>query len=59
MDVNRVKQILSSPANIDVKYHGVSVWIDGVNEEGTTASVHMRGNHNDKRDVAISELTED
>ena len=28
LEVNRAKQIISSPADIDVSYHGVSVWID-------------------------------
>ncbi|MEK3886162.1 H-type small acid-soluble spore protein [Bacillus sp. FSL K6-3431] len=42
MDLNRVNQILSSSAEIDVLYKGVSVWIDKVNEGGVTATVHLR-----------------
>ena len=43
MDVMRVKQILSSSAEIDVEYHGASVWIDQLHEDGRTATVHLRG----------------
>ena len=42
MNVNRVKQILSSSADIEVKYNGASVWIDQLNEDGRTATVHLR-----------------
>ena len=41
MNVNRVKQILSSSADIEVKYNGASVWIDQLNEDGHTATVHL------------------
>ncbi|NEU31297.1 H-type small acid-soluble spore protein [bacterium LRH843] len=58
MDVNRVKQILSSSAEIDVNYNGVSVWIDHVNDDGKTATVHLRGSHDEKSDVDISDLEE-
>ena len=34
MNSNRVKQILSSSADIEVKYNGSSVWIDQLNEDG-------------------------
>ncbi|PLR87225.1 H-type small acid-soluble spore protein [Bacillus sp. V33-4] len=58
MDLNRVKQILSSPADIEVKYHNISVWIDEVNEDGRTATVHMRGPLKETNVVEIGELTE-
>ncbi|WP_419880970.1 H-type small acid-soluble spore protein [Peribacillus sp. B-H-3] len=58
MDQKRIKQILSSSAEINVHYHGVSVWIDGINEDGNTATVHLRGPGGEKSDVAISELEE-
>ncbi|GIN91046.1 hypothetical protein J6TS1_50990 [Siminovitchia terrae] len=61
MDLNRVKQILSSSADIDVKYNGVSVWIDHINEDGKTATVHLRGpNKFEERSYAeISQLEEE
>lgn len=61
MDVRRVKQILSSPADIDVKYHGTSVWIDHLNEDGRTVTCHVRrnGQLEERTVVEIAELVED
>ncbi|ABO68219.1 H-type small acid-soluble spore protein [Geobacillus stearothermophilus] len=59
MDMNRVKQIVSSPADIPVYYNGVSVWIDGYDEENQMATVHLRdGRLNERRDVPVAELEE-
>lgn len=58
MKINRIKQILSSSADIEVKYHGVSVWIDNLNEDGRTATVHLRGPLEERSTVEIHELTE-
>ncbi|RDI47373.1 H-type small acid-soluble spore protein [Falsibacillus pallidus] len=59
MDQNRVKQILSSSADIVVKYNGTSVWIDNLHEDGRTATVHLRGPLEERSDVDINELTEE
>lgn len=58
MDVNRVKQILSSSAEIDVLYNGASVWIDQLNEDGRSATVHLRGPLEERTIVEITELQE-
>ncbi|MBT2689976.1 H-type small acid-soluble spore protein [Bacillus sp. ISL-47] len=58
MDVRRVKQILSSSADIEVKYNGASVWIDKLNEDGRTATVHLRGPLEERSEVEIAELQE-
>jgi len=58
MDMKRVKQIVSSPADIAVHYHGVSVWIDSYDEANNTATIHMRGNDKEKREVPVQELEE-
>ncbi|MDO7486924.1 small, acid-soluble spore protein, H family [Peribacillus sp. NPDC096447] len=58
MDAKRVKQILSSSADIEVRYNGTSVWIDNLNEDGRTATVHLRGPLEERSDVAIDELKE-
>lgn len=58
MDVNRVKQILSSSADIEVTYNGASVWIDQLNEDGKTATVHLRGPLEERSNVDITELQE-
>jgi small acid-soluble spore protein H (minor) len=59
MDVNRVKQILSSPADIRVSYHGTAVWIDKLEEDGKTATVHLRGPLEERSQVSIDELVEE
>ncbi|AZV60331.1 small, acid-soluble spore protein, H family [Peribacillus simplex] len=58
MDAKRVKQILSSSSDIEVRYNGTSVWIDNLNEDGRTATVHLRGPLEERSDVAIDELKE-
>lgn len=59
MNINRVKQILSSSADIEVKYNGASVWIDQLNEDGRTATVHLRGPLEERSTVEIGELVEE
>lgn len=59
MDATRVKQILSSPAEIPVTYNGAAVWIDQLNEDGRTATVHLRGPLEERTIVEIDELTEE
>ncbi|WP_409291059.1 H-type small acid-soluble spore protein [Peribacillus sp. SCS-37] len=57
MDANRVRQILSSSADISVEYNGVAVWIDNLNEDGRTAMVHPL-DLEEKTTVEIGELKE-
>lgn len=59
MNLNRIKQILSSSADIEVKYNGTSVWIDQLNEDGQTATVHLRGPLEERTIVEIDELVEE
>ncbi|WP_062356839.1 H-type small acid-soluble spore protein [Bacillus kwashiorkori] len=58
MDPLRLKQILSSSGEVNVTYNGVSVWIDKLNEDGATATVHLRGPLEERTVVDISELKE-
>ncbi|MBD8070512.1 H-type small acid-soluble spore protein [Bacillus sp. PS06] len=58
MDIRRAKQIISSPDDITVHYHGQSVWIDSCDEQGNLCTVHMRGNEHEKSSVAVTELEE-
>jgi small acid-soluble spore protein H (minor) len=58
MNVNRVRQILSSSTDIEVKYNGASIWIDQLNEDGKTATVHLRGPLEERSIVNINELIE-
>lgn len=59
MNPIRVKQILSSSDEILVKYNGTPVWIDCLNEDGNTATVHVEGALEEKTIVAIKELAEE
>jgi small acid-soluble spore protein H (minor) len=59
MDIRRAKQIISSSADIEVKYNGTSVWIDQLNEDGRTATVHLRGPLEERTIVEVAELVED
>ncbi|WP_096156840.1 MULTISPECIES: H-type small acid-soluble spore protein [Bacillus] len=58
MDQRRVKQILSSSADINVLYQGASVWIDELHEDGRTATVHLRGPLEERTTVDIGDLQE-
>lgn len=58
LELKRIKQILSSTADIDVVYNGTSVWIDGLNDNEQTATVHLRGPLEERSVVDISELEE-
>lgn len=59
MNANRVQQILSSSAVIEVKYNGASIWIDQLNDDGKTAMVHLRGPLEERTVVEIGELMEE
>jgi small acid-soluble spore protein H (minor) len=58
MEERRVRQILSSPINIDVTFEGTKVWIDSVSEDGKTATVHLRGPGEERTQVSVSDLVE-
>lgn len=58
MELNRVKEILSSEEEISVHYHGVPVWIESVDDTSSMATVHARGTHDEKRVVSIDALEE-
>lgn len=58
MDAKRIKQIVSSSADIEVQYNGVSVWIDKLHEDEKMATVHLRGPLEERSEVNISELQE-
>lgn len=59
MNMNRVKQILSSAADVEVKYNGASVWIDQLNADEKTVTVHLRGPLVERSIVEIAELAEE
>ncbi|MBM7702190.1 H-type small acid-soluble spore protein [Metabacillus iocasae] len=57
MDVKRIKQILSSTADIEVTYNHQSVWIDELNEDGTV-TIHSRGPLEERTTVDVADLQE-
>lgn len=59
MDLNRVKEILSSDKEIPVHYHGVPIWIENIDETSSMAMISARGNHDERRLVSIDGLVED
>ncbi|WP_059170585.1 H-type small acid-soluble spore protein [Bacillus sp. FJAT-27445] len=59
MDSNRVRQILSSSAEINVTYNGASVWIDELHQDGQMATVHLRGPLEERTVIDIKELKEE
>lgn len=59
MDIKRARQIVSSPADIDVTFEGVSVWIDKLHEDQKMATVHLRGPLEERTQVAIKDLEEE
>jgi len=58
MELTRVKEILSSPEEIPVHYHGIPVWIESVDGTSSMATVHARGTHDERRLVSIDALEE-
>jgi small acid-soluble spore protein H (minor) len=59
LDIQRAKQIVSSPSDIDVSYNGVSVWIDRIHENEKLATVHLRHSLEERSEVDISELKDE
>ncbi|KIL77843.1 H-type small acid-soluble spore protein [Bacillus badius] len=59
MDIKRAKQILSSSADIDITFQGVSVWIDQLHEDEKMATVHLRGPLEERTQVAVKDLVEE
>lgn len=58
MDLNRVKEILAAEDEITVKYHGIPVWIESIEDTSSMALVTQRGTHDEKRLVSIDGLAE-
>lgn len=41
MDIERVKEIMNSSANVEVMYEGHPVWIDGVDDKAGRVKVRI------------------
>lgn len=58
MDLQRVKEILSSEQEIAVHFHGRPVWIESIEDTASMAVVSERGIHGEKQLVSIDALDE-
>jgi small acid-soluble spore protein H (minor) len=59
MDLNRVKEVLSSSNEINVHYHGLPVWVESIDSTSSMATIQSRGTHDLRRLVSIDSLSED
>ncbi|MGO4886906.1 H-type small acid-soluble spore protein [Anaerobacillus sp. MEB173] len=58
MNINRAKQIISSPKKTTVLYHGVPVWLKNVNEGTQSVSAFMETDPDEVMVLPIDELEE-
>lgn len=58
MEINRAKQIISSPDEITVTYHGVAVWLKNCNEQQQSVSVFTKDNPENVMVLPVDELEE-
>jgi small acid-soluble spore protein H (minor) len=58
MNKDRAREILESPAIFNVTYNGTPVYIENVNENAGTASIHFRNQPKKSREVSIEALQE-
>jgi len=59
MDVNRAQEIIDSPKEFVVALNGKDVWIDSVDSQTKTATVHERqGDYQQSMTVRVDQLKE-
>lgn len=58
MDKKRAKEIAASPVMANVTYNGTPIYIEGVNDNNETATIHPLDKPNNIQDVPISSLQE-
>jgi small acid-soluble spore protein H (minor) len=58
MNTQRAKAIIESPNEIEVHYKGVPVWIQNVDETGSTARVYKANNPDDELVIPVDQLEE-
>ncbi|MDK2919654.1 MAG: Small acid-soluble spore protein family [Candidatus Petromonas sp.] len=59
MDINRAREIINSPNDIEVKYQGKSVWINSINPTIGNAFIETRDGNRKHYQVPVTELTEE
>ncbi|SEN35665.1 H-type small acid-soluble spore protein [Lihuaxuella thermophila] len=58
MDISRAKEILQSPERVEVKYRGVPVWIQYIDETAEKALVYPEGSPDEEKIVPVWDLDE-
>lgn len=58
MNKQRVNEIVSSKDMINVTYNGSNIYIERVNENNNTASIHYLNQPESKLEVSLSSLVE-
>jgi small acid-soluble spore protein H (minor) len=59
MDSKRAQEIMNSPVMINVKYHGIPVYIKDVNERNAMATVFPLDEMDNEQEVELRGLMED
>jgi len=58
MDAQRAQEIADSPTMINVTYNGSPVYIEHVDQQKKTATVHPLNNPSNKQSVPVTKLQE-
>ena len=58
MDIERAKQLLNSPNNIQVFYKDKPIWIESVNEGNKTAAVTVIAQSEEPMNIPVNQLKE-
>ena len=58
MNTERAQEIVSSPIMANVTYNGTPIYIESVNANRETASIHFLKNPNNSREVSLTNLQE-
>lgn len=59
MDKKRAKEIASSPIMANVTYNGMPIYIENVNEDKETASIHSFNKPGESKEVSLNNLVEE
>ncbi len=58
MEAQRAQEIMNSPKMVTVTHNGTSVYIEHVDQQQGTATVHPLDNPDEKQNVSVSSLQE-
>lgn len=58
MNQQRAKEIASSPEMIHVTYNGDPIYIEAVNSQKDTASIHLLSRPENSQEVHVTQLVE-